>query len=575
MNLFRRGVRRKRLSIVAFAGTLVAYQALALIGAGPAAAAFAGTCTFTSGAIAVQLAAADNPYFSANGADEITIDGTNTSGACTTPTNATLTNTTSITVSGNTGDEEVGIDLSVDWGTINWSINLLTGTADDVWLDGSGVAAADAIDVVAGASGIDLTNDGDLDATVSGTETLFVDGSPGDDSISGSGSTITGGPTTVDMDVAAAAGDDSIASGGGNDTIDGGAGEDVVDYSASTAAITGTINGLFNGMGVDTTTTIEDVVGSAQGDTLNGDAGPNWITPGAGDDKVDGAAGEDTIDFSDSAAAVTVDVDAGTATGDGADTFSNVEDVSGSDLGDTITGDDTDNVLDGGAGNDAIGGGGGPGGDTLIGGGGSDWADYSWSTDPVTLVLNHCAVDGTGTITGLGVDTIQTMENATLTTGDDSFTGNEFSNGVQPNGGQNSLTGDSAVVGCAASGGDSLDYSVGYEAGVTVNLAGGGTGDDAASGFENIVGTAFADNFTGNDDSNTIKSRKGSDNVRSGAGDDTVKAGAGNDLVRAGTGDDDLWGQKGNDSLNGGKGSDFCKGGPGKDVLKSCESGHK
>lgn len=98
---------------------------------------------------------------------------------------------------------------------------------------------------------------------------------------------------------------------------------------------------------------------------------------------------------------------------------------------------------------------------------------------------------------------------------------NEFSNLVEPNGGQNSLDGDCGTG--KGSGGDTLDYSVGYDTGVNVNLAGG----------------------------------------------------AGNDIVRGGSGDDDLWGQKGNDYLNGGNGDDFCKGGPGKDKVVKCEAGHK
>jgi len=120
---------------------------------------------------------------------------------------------------------------------------------------------------------------------------------------------------------------------------------------------------------------------------------------------------------------------------------------------------------------------------------------------------------------------------------------NEFSNLVEPNGGQNSLDGDCGTG--KGSGGDTLDSSVGYDTGVNVNLAGGGTAGDSAVRFENVIGKAFPDSITGNDESNTMKSRKGNDNVGGGPGDDSVKAGAGNDIVRGGSGDDDLLGQEG------------------------------
>lgn len=81
MNLFRRGVRRRRLSIVAFAGTLMAYQALALIGAGPASAAFA-SCTLSGGVISVTLGVGDDVVFDEGAAQTITIDAVTTSAAC-------------------------------------------------------------------------------------------------------------------------------------------------------------------------------------------------------------------------------------------------------------------------------------------------------------------------------------------------------------------------------------------------------------------------------------------------------------------------------------------------------------
>jgi len=558
--LGRGGGRRMKAAVVGtFAGTLLAFQALGVIGAQVASAAFA-TCTFSGGVITVTLGVGDAVAFTEGAAEEINIDAGNTVAQCGSATNATLGNTTAISVTGNTGDESVSIDMTTDWGAINWTISLLTGTADEVLLDGSGLAAPDALDVVAGASGVDLNNDGDLDATVAGVESLAVDGGTGDDSVSGGGSTATGAATTVDMDVTGGAGDDYFTSGAGNDAFDGGADSDTADYSAATSAVNGNlVSNLVSGLGVDSIPNVENLVGGSAGDTLTG-VGPedNVITGGAGDDTIDcggDATDEDTVDFSDSAAAVTVDLDAGTATGNGSDTISNCEDVQGSDLNDTITGDANDNGLFGGAGNDLIDG--GDGGDTIDGEGGIDTVDYSTRTASVSVDLtdNGAAgfpagdfVDGE---TGEG-DAVNT-ENANLGSGDDTFIGNAFSNRVQPGGGQNVLTG--------GTGGDTLDYSAGYDAGATINLAGGGVGTDAIDGFENVIGTAFADVITGETGSNTLRGGGGNDSLKGGGGDDSLYGGKGNDTVRGGSGDDDMFGGKGkHDAAYGGTGVDLCRG---------------
>ena len=57
----------------------------------------------------------------------------------------------------------------------------------------------------------------------------------------------------------------------------------------------------------------------------------------------------DTVDFSDSPAAITADLDPGeahpgTATGDGTDVLQNVENLNGSDFNDTLSGNNNDNV---------------------------------------------------------------------------------------------------------------------------------------------------------------------------------------------------------------------------------------
>ncbi|MEM7166559.1 MAG: LamG-like jellyroll fold domain-containing protein, partial [Planctomycetota bacterium] len=87
------------------------------------------------------------------------------------------------------------------------------------------------------------------------------------------------------------------------------------------------------------------------------------------DDTIDGGAGTDTVDYSGAGAAVTVDLDAGTATGGGGtDSLLNVEGIIGSAFDDTLTGDSGANTIDGGLGNDIIDA--GAGDDTIVATGG-------------------------------------------------------------------------------------------------------------------------------------------------------------------------------------------------------------
>jgi Ca2+-binding RTX toxin-like protein len=606
-----RAGRRGRRTALVVAGTLMAFQALAVIGATSASA--AASCTTSGGTVTVTLpVAADTAEVqrATSGAlsGQILVNGASCAPV------AIFATTTSISVTGASGDELLTIDMfdtdgvTVSWGTINWTVNLgssaTTGPGDCVVapltdgdcliVDNSG--GDDALDTVFGASGIDLNNDGDLDVTTSSVESFNVEGDDGttgtaDDVISGAGSTGTGAAFATRLTINGNGGDDTLTGGTANDTIDGDEGRDTVagglgddtlsdtggdtndavSYATSATAVTVNLtSNVATGEGLDTLSGFERIVGSPLGDTLTGSGVANRITPGAGDDKVDGAGGEiDVVSYSNSTAAVTVDLDAGTATGFGNDTLTSIEGAIGSGFADTLSGDSGVNSLLGGSGNDTIA---GLGGGTLAvpedleGEGGVDTVDYSWSADDAVAVLFSCnSTDpGSGVISAVTVDDIFTMENAILTANDDTFGGNQFGNRVWPMGGQNSLDGDigQGLTGCVVGGGgDTLDYSVGYTAGVTVNLAGGSVAGDAAPNFENVVATPFKDSVTGNASSNTVQGRAGKDNLKGGSGDDILRGAKGNDIVRGGSGDDDMFGGPGKkDRGFGGSGTDLCRG---------------
>ena len=145
-------------------------------------------------------------------------------------------------------------------------------------------------------------------------------------------------------------GDDHLIGRDGNDVLFGGRGDDLL----SGARDNDTLHG---GEGADV------LVGGSGNDVLNG---------GSGGDVLDGGLGRDMADYTGSAAGVTINLTTGVARGGdaGGDILINIEDLSGSTLGDVLTGNQNGNRLLGRAGNDTLDG--GAGGDTLFGDDGND-----------------------------------------------------------------------------------------------------------------------------------------------------------------------------------------------------------
>ncbi|MCK6434024.1 MAG: S8 family serine peptidase [Burkholderiaceae bacterium] len=216
-------------------------------------------------------------------------------------------------------------------------------------------------------------------------------------------------------------GDDDLQGYTGDDRLEGGAGLDVAWYSEAGAGVwidleAGTARG---GDGNDTLTGIEgfggsdhddEALGSAQSnllwggggnDRLVGRGGDDVLSGDAGDDQLEGDGGYDYASFTLAASAVVVDLNQGTADGDGHDTLRGIEGVLGSMFADTLRGDADDNDFTGLAGDDRI-----------DGGSGRDYASY-WSSivdaeivfDPVTQVLT-VATDWEGTDTLTGVEAL-------------------------------------------------------------------------------------------------------------------------------------------------------------------------
>jgi Ca2+-binding RTX toxin-like protein len=154
----------------------------------------------------------------------------------------------------------------------------------------------------------------------------------------------------------------------GADSLTGGSGADTLTGADGRDRLTG-------GDGNDL------LFGSAGNDTLIGSNNDDILDGGAGADRLDGGSGLDAASYQSAAAAVRVDlvspsVNTGEAVGD---VFVSIENLTGSDFGDELRGNNSANVLVGRAGNDVISAGGnadrlkgGEGADTLQGQGGND-----------------------------------------------------------------------------------------------------------------------------------------------------------------------------------------------------------
>ena len=127
----------------------------------------------------------------------------------------------------------------------------------------------------------------------SGTDT--INGNEGNDILIGNvgDDTLNGGE-----------GNDVLDGGVGNDTLNGGNGIDLIYLGDGTAGVTMTLSkgaGPFSinlsgaGLGTDTYSNMEGIIGTAFADNLTGSSSADVLNGGAGDDTLIGGAGNDTM----------------------------------------------------------------------------------------------------------------------------------------------------------------------------------------------------------------------------------------------------------------------------------------
>ncbi len=387
----------------------------------------------------------------------------------------------------------VVFDLSRPLGndaSFNWSVQNGTATKNSDF-----VAANGAITFAAGQTRAVVEVRVKDDLTYEGDETFFVNLDTSDLPLG-----ITN--TLVSASAQVTIRDNEIVGTSGNDVLRGSAmGE-----------------GIFGRDGND------KIFASGGNDHLFGEGGNDLLHGGAGNDLLNGGAGSDTANFAgNTAVRVSLGKTGAQNTGLGNDRLVSIENLSGSNKADQLTGNGKANTLTGGNGDDQLKG--LAGNDVLLGGNGNDVLVGAAGKDRLSGGKGNDILDG-----GAGVDTAV-------------FAG-----------------GSKVVISLAKTGPQNS-----------------GQGQDRLVSIENLVGGARNDKLTGNGAGNRLEGGAGNDTLSGlnekdvligGSGKDILKGGNQNDVLRGDGQNDTLLGGAGNDVLLGGSGNDLLNGGSGSDTVR-------
>jgi Ca2+-binding RTX toxin-like protein len=495
------------------------------------------------------------------GTDTIQSSITYTLASLTNVENLTLTGTSPINGTGNSGTNII---------TGNSGVNILTGNGGNDTLDGGGGA-----DTLIGGTGNDtyvvdvssdsITDTGGTDTVLSSITFSIASFTAIDNlTLTGTGNINGTGNSGVNA-ITGNSGNNTLDGGTGADTMTGGAGDDTYFINLTTDGVVENLNSgndtvVSSVTGYTLAANVENltlggtiasgtgndldnlITGNSAANILNGGtAGNDMLDGGTGADSMTGGTGDDTY-YVDNVSDVIVET---SGVGTGTDTeISSVTEImannveililtgttaingTGNGSDNTITGSSGDNILDGGTGTD-----------TLIGGLGND----TYITDTTTDIITENLGEGSDTVQSsvtFSLATIANVENLTLTgTGTINGTGNDLNNILTGNSAVNTLTGglgdDTYVVGTgdvviegSNGGSDTVQSSVTWTLSSTQEI-------------ENLTLTGTGTiNGTGNDLNNYMVGNSGANSLTGGIGDDTLDGGAGLDHMIGGVGND-------------------------------------
>ena len=481
--------------------------------------------------------------------------------------------------------------------------SLLGGEGDDQ-IDGMagddtllGNEGGDTLDGGEGDDRIDGGEGGDLLRGEAGDDTLAsgfgddtLDGGAGDDALDA---------LEGDDLLLPSAGRDVYAGGGGEDVLDLSGLAEAVSLDRALAG-----DNLAGGVLGRVADDVESIVGtpfadtlfgSDAADTLDGNGGDDLLRGRGGDDRLVGGEGFDTVDYADRDTGVLLTIDNAGAVGefDSID-YATIEAIVTGDGDDTIRLDFVDEPagyrVEAGGGDDSVVGSGGDdllrggfgadtlvtsaGVDTLVAGPGGGMLDASGATDAVTLRGGggpDVLVGGSGDDALFGLDGDDSLvggggdDRLYGAAGNDTLDGGDGRDSLRAGTGADSLSGgdgndlllpgdstDEADTVLGGDGGDVLHYRESAadltlvrgenNVGDDVEVALGGSGNDAIRGFLRINGGGGDDTLVGHaDDPSALLGGDGDDELRllaagfldGGEGLDTLAAGDGDDTLAA------------------------------------------
>ncbi|SEH29930.1 calcium-binding protein [Magnetospirillum fulvum] len=279
---------------------------------------------------------------------------------------------------------------------------------------------------------------------------------------------------------------DTFYADGNTNSFIGGGGADIVSYSNSTVDLiidqtqSGIATGLARGDGYSGIATI---VGGSLSDTFIGGTASGSAT-------MDGSGGENWVSYLNATSGATVNLATGVNAGSALyDHFVNVKNIVASAYGDRLTGDSNNNTFFAGA-----------GADTFTGGGGIDVVSYSQSRD--SLVIDQAGYGrGTSAAAGDAYSGIATIIGSTAV---DTFIGG---------------TAAGSATMFSGGGSDWINYQyLTGGTGATVDLLNnsnnsGAAANDRTNGIENVIGSAYADLFYADGETNSFIGGTGNDVV--------------------------------------------------------------
>lgn len=520
---------------------------------------------------------------------------------------ATAGGPTTLTISGDAGDDFYFIDADSPLGTV--VLSDLAGGIDTFDFSTTGSSG---VSINLAAIGNQVVNP-NLTLSLKGSIENVI-GTPGNDSI-------TGG--AIANRIIGGLGDDILAGGGGNDvyvfdsaagigsdTITDTAGIDTFDFTGSSLGVDIELqDALAQSLNAHLTLTlgasvIETVLGSAFNDRIIGNSVANTLIGGAGDDILEGGLGSDFYLFNaDSNLGTDTISDAvGVDTLDFSSTLTNgvsisllttttqvlngnlslilptaalLDNLIGSQANDTLvangginrlTGLGGDDTLDGGAGNDtyfytsAI----QLGTDTIVDSAGlTDVLDFSTSVLGVSVNIGSTAPQVVNTNLSLIFAADNAIENITGSPFADVLVGNGLNNRIDSKLGNDSIDGGdgndtypldadlnlgSKTIADSA-GVDFIDFATTTMRGVTLDLSSTAVQVIHAGFSLTLASGDSIDNVTGGSLNDSITGNSLSNRLIGGTGNDALIGGDGNDLLTGGLGDDSLTGGAGDDQF--------------------------